>query len=332
MSISSSPDPIAGQQQSKPSFLITIDTEGDNLWGNSPGDPTTRNSKFLWRFQDLCEEFGLKPTYLTDYEMARCNEFKKLGLDVIRRNTGEIGMHLHAWHSPPHVPLTSDDNRYKPFLIEYPDQVIRDKVQYMTTLLENTFCIKPVSHRAGRWAFDERYARALVECGYKVDCSVTPGVSWARKEQVPAGAMGTDYTSFRGEPYWMNLNNIAEDGEPCLLQVPVTILRRTDRSSVRPRIARKALNYLSPELSWLRPNGRNLKYMLEAIEEVIKEERSHAEFMLHSSELMPGGSPHFKSDADIERLYKHLRILFSSVSGRFEGVTLAEFHDQWGMN
>ncbi|CAJ0992663.1 hypothetical protein NVIRPANT_00739 [Pantoea sp. Nvir] len=45
----------------KPSFLITIDTEGDNLW-HSYRTITTCNTAFIPRFQSLCERFSLKPT------------------------------------------------------------------------------------------------------------------------------------------------------------------------------------------------------------------------------------------------------------------------------
>src|SRR5512144_2975448 len=48
-----------------PSFLITIDTEGDNLWSR-PREITTGNARYLPRFQALCEKYGLKPTYLTN--------------------------------------------------------------------------------------------------------------------------------------------------------------------------------------------------------------------------------------------------------------------------
>ena len=52
-------------------FLISIDTEGDNLWKWQVGDiVTTENAKYLPRFQSLCEKYGFKPTYLTNYEMA----------------------------------------------------------------------------------------------------------------------------------------------------------------------------------------------------------------------------------------------------------------------
>src|SRR4051812_8506605 len=72
------------------SFLITIDTEGDNAWAR-PRRNTTRNSQFLPRFQSLCERFGFKPTYLTNYEMARCPAFQEFARDVLRRSAGEVG-------------------------------------------------------------------------------------------------------------------------------------------------------------------------------------------------------------------------------------------------
>ena len=159
-------------------FLITIDTEGDNVW-SKPRIITTRNAAFLPRFQTLCERYGLTPTWLVDYDMARDPVFAEFGRDVIARGAGEIGMHLHAWRTPPGHPLTSTDHEFMPFLIEYPESVLRAKVDFLTDLLETTFGVKIVSHRAGRWAFNDTYARALARRGFRVDCSVTPGVDWS---------------------------------------------------------------------------------------------------------------------------------------------------------
>ena len=51
-------------------FIITVDTEGDNLWGYKEGDTiTTNNALYIPRFQELCENYGFKPVYLTNYEM-----------------------------------------------------------------------------------------------------------------------------------------------------------------------------------------------------------------------------------------------------------------------
>ena len=54
-------------------FIITVDTEGDNLWRWKKGEPiTTNNVHFIPRFQELCEEFGFKPVYLTKYKNILC--------------------------------------------------------------------------------------------------------------------------------------------------------------------------------------------------------------------------------------------------------------------
>ncbi|MGH8263598.1 MAG: deacetylase, partial [Steroidobacterales bacterium] len=151
-------------------FIITVDTEGDNLWAK-PREITTRNAAYLPRFQALCDEFNFKPVYLTNYEMAMCDEFVKFARAVIARDGGEVGMHLHAWNSPPLVPLTGDDFAHQPYLIEYPDAVMREKIRTITRLLEERFDRPMISHRAGRFAFDRRYAAMLVAEGYGVDCS-----------------------------------------------------------------------------------------------------------------------------------------------------------------
>src|SRR5258706_13087866 len=116
---------------SDPAFIITIDTEGDDLWAR-PREITSRNADFLPRFQSLCEKFLFKPVYLANYEMAMSDVFVEFARDVLARDAGEIGMHLHAWNSPPIVPLTSDDFGYQPYLLEYPDRVMKQKMRLLT--------------------------------------------------------------------------------------------------------------------------------------------------------------------------------------------------------
>ena len=45
----------------RPFFLITIDTEGDDLWSH-PRNITTKNARYLPRFQKLCESYGFNTT------------------------------------------------------------------------------------------------------------------------------------------------------------------------------------------------------------------------------------------------------------------------------
>jgi hypothetical protein len=318
----------------RPSFLITIDTEGDNEWAR-PKRITTHNARFLSRFQKLCETHGLKPTYLTNYEMARCPDFQEFGRDALRRETAEIGLHLHAWTSPPLIPLTRDDLEHHPFLIEWPDQVMRDKVHYLDDLLEDAFNVKMVSHRAGRWAFDGRYARLLAERGYLVDCSVTPFMSRRHETGAPDGSGGTDYTQFPDTAYFLNLDDISRPGSSSLLEVPVTVIprlrpfaRTIRRLTNGPRLPRAAINRLFP-VAMLRPERGNLREMLGILQQARAEGRDYVEFMIHSSELMPGGSPYFPAERDVEALYEDMEQVFDVAGRSFQGKTLKEYHQSF---
>jgi hypothetical protein len=316
----------------RPAFIITVDTEGDNEWSR-PNPILTRNAAFLPRFQALCEEFAFKPTWLTNYEMATSPEFVRFGRDVIARDAGEIGMHLHAWSSPPVKPLTHDDHATHPYLIEFPPDVMAEKIGFMTELLQQKFGVKMVSHRAGRWAFNSTYARLLDQHGYLVDCSVTPHVSWRKTMGDPAGNGGSDYTGFPSRPYFLDLDHIDRPGSSGLLEVPPTILR-SRLQEVAPwayavrGIRRFAVRH-EPAVSWIFPNGSNLEHMLKCVRVALAEGREHIEFVIHSSELMPGGSPRFRTEDSIERLYADLRVLFRAIAEDFRGMTLKEFRASW---
>lgn len=313
---------------SRPAFLITIDTEGDNAWQRAR-TVTTQNALHLPRFQELCDRYGLKPTYLVTWEMAHSLPLRELVSEAIRDDRAEVGMHLHAWNSPPLHPLTPDDDRYHPYLIEYPDHIMRAKVQRLAAAVRETFDTDVVSHRAGRWAFDERYARILVESGYRVDCSVTPYVSWRSTTGAPQGTGGSDYRGFPDGAYWIDPEDVGRPGRSDLLEVPVTIRPpgHTWMDALRPLLARvRGVRRFLPRPTWLRPTGRNLGAMTALLRGALAAGSDYVEFMLHSSELMPGCSPSFSTPDSIEALYHDLEALFEEAACRFDGQTLAEFY------
>lgn len=312
----------------RPAFLITIDTEGDNAWSR-PDRVDTQNARYLPRFQSLCERHGFKPTYLTNYEMAMDPFFVEFGRDVIERGAGEIGMHLHAWHSPPEYSLTANDTDHHPYLIEYPDSVMEAKIAFMTDLLEKQFGVKMTSHRAGRWAFDERYARLLLKYGYTVDCSVTPGISWRNNSGAPGGKGGTDYTHFPDHAYFLDPDDISHPGHSGLLELPMTITRSTLHRFL-PRIYEwgligKTAHRLSPPIHWFRPLGENLLVVHKTVQKATKKSVPYMEFMQHSSEFMPGGSPYFPDTDSVEKLFNDLEALFELIRQNFAGATLSEY-------
>jgi len=265
--------------------------------------------------------------------MAQCPEYRAFVSQLGDSGAAEIGMHLHAWNTPPLIPLTPDDDHYRPYLIEYPEEVIEGKVEFITRFLEETFGVKPRSHRAGRWSFDSRYARILNRIGYSVDCSVVPHVSYQAHTGDPRGQGGTDFRGFPSQPYFLDLDDIRKSQRSGLLEVPMTILsvypamERLLSSFGYQSLPRRVFHRVFRGIRWLRPNGRNLADMLGILDTALAQNRPYVEFMLHSSEFMPGGSPTFPTDESIENLYRHLEVLFQRAATNFVGATLSEFHE-----
>ncbi|WP_028534705.1 deacetylase [Paludibacterium yongneupense] len=306
-------------------FLITIDTEGDNLW-QSNAEISARNARFLPRFQSLCEEHGFKPCYLTNYEMASDPDYQAFARSAIAGGNAEVGMHLHAWNSPPAHPATDRGGKAQAYLIEYPRAAMQAKIDFMTKLLEDTFGVKMLSHRAGRWAFNEVYAELLLEYGYRIDCSVTPHVDWSGTPGATAG--GSDYRRFPDRAYFVDPADISKAGDSPLLEVPMTTrpkypgwVQALKTGADRLRGKRRPASIV-----WMRPRGGNARQMIALAEQRLAAGADYIEFMLHSSEFMPGGSPTFRDEAAIEGLYADLDELFRYLAPRCEGLTLADYH------
>ena len=76
----------------------------------------------------------------------------------------------------------------------------------------------------------------------------------------------------------------------------------------------------------MRPNGNNLDTMKNILNHKLKVGDDYVLFTLHSSELMPGGSPIFKTVEDIENLYYHLHDIFSIAKEYFQAGTLSDYY------
>lgn len=292
-------------------FIITIDTEGDDLWtkkitreGLKP--ITVRNADNLERFQLLCEKYGFIPTWLVNYEMSQSEVFRNLALDAIKRGTAEVGMHMHAWNCPPIVSLKYNPHGNHPYLGEYARKVQWEKMKYLTYTLQDTFQTSIRSFRNGRWYLDKDILIWLKKLGFIADCTVTPGVSWATN--IGNTVYGIDYSKCRFHGCYRLSEKIYE--------VPPTILNKL--SFEKGKMNMKKI--------WLRPNGENLDEMLEIVKRIRNNPKiDYLEFMLHSSELSPNLNPTFRSQKSIENLYENLDVLFKQVSYHFDGIGLGRY-------
>lgn len=295
-------------------FIITIDTEGDNLWNVKDTERkikgiTNKNGDYIWRFQELCEKYGFIPTYLTNYEMSQSEAFVELARKGIKKGTLEIGMHMHAWNSPPYYPLEFQANGNNAYLGEYPKEIVYKKMDALKKILQDVFSVEITSHRGGRWYLDKYVIEILEKLGFMVDCTVSPGIDWRKNVGYTHNSNGSNWKRYKDKPFKLKTGNVLHWKKSQLLELPVTIKYRE----------------YDGKFIWLRPTGQNRKDLFWLVNKVISSEECYIEFMLHSSELMPGGSPTFKTSNHIEQLYVDLEILFQYISDNFKGIGITDF-------
>lgn len=284
----------------KKKFIITIDTEGDNLWGWKEGMPLhTENTLFIPRFQDLCEKYHFIPTWLCNWEMLNDDRFVNFARKKLQENKCAIGMHLHAWNTPPYYELPRHEKAGLPYLIEYPREIMEEKIKSMTSVIVDKLGVKPIVHRAGRWAMNDIYFELLSKYGYIADCSITPYVDWKNSYGQTPGFAGPNYYN----------EKVEISKRKGILEIPVTTLWNNENNKVL----------------WLRPNRKNLEEMLYLIEWYKNSDYDYLMFMLHSSEMMPGGSPTFLSEGGIGILYEHLEVIFKEIAKFYDGIGLDEY-------
>ena len=308
-------------------FLISIDTEGDNQWNYIPGKPIeTRNVKAVYRFQELCNKYGFKPTYLTNYEMACNEEFVRYIRKEQEEGHCEVGMHLHGWNTPPEYTLEHMRSDIAPgdcsFLIEYPEDIMEKKISYMTDLLTEKFGRRPISHRAGRWATNDTYFEILDRYGYLVDCSVTPGMDMTSSVGFTEGSHGTDYRNYPKDSY--RIPNLS------LIEIPMTVrqnhkIKKDGRNGLKHYLYKCYKAYKGRGPIWLRPAGSNLDELLYLARKIKHEKTDYLMFMLHTSEMMAGCSPTFPTEESIERLFSDMEELFRYVSTFCVGATIGDY-------
>lgn len=322
----------------KPLFVITLDTEPDNEWGR-PRVATTQNARYIPRFHQLCASKGLKVTYLMTLEMAE-DEFLRTYLEPrLRYGECEVGAHLHPWNTPPLAPVSEDDLAHHPYPFEYPQEIQRQKLETLVAAIERYYGRRPTSYKAGRWGLDAVHARLLEELGFLVDTSVCPGINWGPSKGDPRGSGGPNFNRAPAQPYRLSKDDVCRPGSMGLLEIPPTIVFYSALGRYLPpvralywriRRVRRAFDRYHVGSLWLRPYpymtvarlARVAKLALGAGTPVLN-------LTLHSSELMPGGSPYNRTDASIEDLFERLEQYFTLVASQgVESVTLTEARER----
>lgn len=316
-------------------FILTIDTEADNQWDHGC-DLTVANIRYIPRFQELCDKYNIRPTYLVTSEVSEDAYARELFSDYILSGKAEIGAHLHSWTTPPFSDvdgLRFNDKNHA-FATELPLSLLDEKIRKLTEQIEVSFGKRPLSFRSGRYGFNENVARVLAKNKYLVDSSVTPYTNWSTHGGVPGGIGGPDFTDKTPFPYRYDFD------KDSLIEIPVTILPtktplnlsdsfakyyfRNVNKNIPLRVLRKLLFKIQP--LWLRPSARMENSMFkEILDEAAGIELPFIIMMFHSSELMSGGSMNFPDKESIEKLYVSLEKFFILLQERsISSLTLTE--------
>jgi len=316
-------------------LIITIDTEEDDQW-RSQRPATVENIRWVPPFQEVCNRFGFPPTYLCTHAVVSSPDFDAVLLPYERAGVAEIGAHLHAWATPPIDARWDGTKRATSYASEIPPSLFRKKLEVLTDVLAERRGTRPKSFRAGRWGFSAAHIEALLDLGYVADCSVTPLVSWA---DAGAKERGQDFREAPVRPYYVAWGDAGREGASGLVEVPVTILQTNDLMRRSPLLstwygrhrktapARGFNRFFRVAPQWFRPfQDMTVDRLLQVYRTARTLDLPVIQMTFHSSELMPGGSPHNPMQADVANLLAKLAAVFQHLAGDgVTGVTLTSY-------
>jgi hypothetical protein len=296
-------------------LVITVDTEADNQW-DFRGVITLENLRCLPRFQALCEQFGFKATYLLAYEILRDKETIRLLRNWQDHSGAEVGAHLEPWTTPPFMAEEKENPARQWFPSLLPGTWFGRKLRTLTEGIAESFGRAPRSFRAARWGLSGAMVGELVRQGYTVDCSVTPKTSWA--ENSGCTQEGPDYRLAPARPYQLSVEDVCRSAESGLLEVPMTVLytgsfiREASQAarwfSLLPATPMKhLLDRAVFRKKWLRISPESRRGDWRVIHRAaVRSGIDVLEFMIHSSELLPGGSPLTPTEREAISVFRSL--------------------------
>jgi len=300
-----------------PRLIVTVDTEEEGLWGGRyrRSGNTVENVRGVARFQELCDRYGVKPTYLVDAPVVESDEAVAVLRTIQDDDRAEIGAHVHPWCNPPYEEEINGRNSY---LCNLPESLQRAKLTWITERIEERFGRRPTSFRAGRYGLDIVGARILRELGYLVDSSVIPFTDYSADG-------GPNFERAPHTPYFIDGDDLCCPSDSgFLLEVPVSV------GFNRPNFARARAIRQAAGHRWLRPihaEGildrlglvRRIKFspeqsdarrMRQLVDAYAAQGAPAMVMMFHSSSLLPGSSPYVETEKDGEEFRRRLTDAF----------------------
>ena len=309
-------------------FVISIDVEGDNEWEEKKRQHITlENINQIPRFHRLCQKFDIRPTYLLSYPPMVSSKSSGIFRELNDNGDCEIGTHLHVWSTPP---IRTIDIENMTFQMDLSIKDLKEKLKKITDSLHSTVHCEPVSFRAGRWGIDGRSLRLLEELDYQIDSSVTPSFSW---ESIG----GPKFIAANPEPYYPDQYDLTKTGNSTILEIPVSIAFSREIPNFLKNIyfklpnnikgVMRRLNIIHP--IWLEPTFTPFNRLKNLSLKLKRQGSGFLHMMIHSSSLLPGGSPMSANSKRVEEIFINLENYFSFLKqNNYQPVTFLEYRNQ----
>lgn len=196
----SRPEPIANVQGASamaaaaiPHLLVTVDVEEQFDWSRfSRSEHKVAGLDALVSFHDDCKSIGIKPVLLATYPLLADDDFRTFFTSVLADDSGEVGIHLHSWVTPP---FWDHPNVFNSYQMNLPEHIERRKLETLCRFFEDRFGRAPAAHRAGRWGGSDRTFCLLEEQGVSIDLSPSTGIGHCSQG-------GPNSAALDGRPFW----------------------------------------------------------------------------------------------------------------------------------
>jgi hypothetical protein len=307
-------------------LVISVDVEEEGLFsGHYPRTPPgVTNVAELERLSFIPRDFGLPLTLLVTYQVARDPAACLVLAQWRDRYRAEIGVHLHPWNTPPFPELPGPEPVPSERL---PRGLLRDKFANLIAQVRAGLKVTPRSFRMGRFDAGPQVWSLLPEFGLKVDSSVAP-----------LTLKNPDHRGFLAPADPFPLRDHGAEGSN-VLEVPITMVPVVAGTpGLMARLADKVPPTWGDGLRGLFPyvgavGVQPAWYPLVSMQLAAHLHRRRGGRVLtlffHSSELMPGATRLFPTEASVSRFVKKIRTFLTWLvkTGPVQGVTLAELRE-----
>ncbi|WP_426955503.1 glycosyltransferase [Muricoccus radiodurans] len=302
-----------------PVLQVVIDTEADFDWDKGTASDTGRVSSIqgLERGFHVFQRQGIRPALVVDYPVAT----QPRSADIVRRLAEEgceVGVHLHAWSTPPQVEPRDD---WHSFSGNLGPALERKKLEILSQQVGALLGHQPRIFKAGRYGLGPHTVEALEALGFEIDLSICPAYDYS--------AMGgPDFSSFTSRPGWFGSTGR-------LLSLPTTaarlgwlgrhadavgeILDRGISRRLRINAVTKRFNVYYPVR--LSPEGNSLAQMKALTRQLHARGLRIFTLSLHSPTLQVGNTPYAQTlegmRAVLDRIDGYLTFFRAELGGCF---------------